>query len=585
MGSNRKPCDLVMKGGITSGVVYPSAVRVLSERYEFRNIGGASAGAIAAAITAAAELGARSGRGGYPELDRVMEELRAPGFLRSLFQPSPATRPGFDLVLRLTEGTALRRVTLLLWRGASAAWWLAVPLLILAVLLEMAVAGSVRAPWLVPALVVGALLSVVSLAAAAGAGLVVLAGRFRRGLERNGFGMCSGVSQAGFEGPALSDWLHERIQACAGRTPEDSPLTFRELAEAEPHPIDLRLVTTDLSHGRPVILPVEPGSYLFRREDLEGVVPGDVVRWMWERAESPAWLEHATDRDPASFRLLPPEDLPVVLGARLSLSFPVLISAVRLWSYDALGGGLLETWFSDGGISSNFPIHFFDALLPGHPTFGLDLAPGAAAPGVPDVSMPGRPAEQRAPRWQGVTGIAGFVRQIADVMQNWRDSMQAEVPGFRDRICQIRLGSGEGGLNVNMDRAAIDSLIRKGATAGETILETFDEPHWQNHRFTRYLTSMQRLQAELQRMNGRFEDFGPFLAEGAPGVDEFRTCHDEAWCGVAASETGDLLSVAGRWGQEGDVDFFQDLGCRADPEACPHCEPEPRPSLRIVPNV
>src|SRR2546423_1642007 len=41
-------CDVVLKGGITSGVVYPKALWVLSERYRFRNIGGASAGAIAA---------------------------------------------------------------------------------------------------------------------------------------------------------------------------------------------------------------------------------------------------------------------------------------------------------------------------------------------------------------------------------------------------------------------------------------------------------------------------------------------------------------------------------------------------------
>ena len=41
-------CDLIMKGGITSGVVYPSAVAGLAERYRLRNIGGASAGAIAA---------------------------------------------------------------------------------------------------------------------------------------------------------------------------------------------------------------------------------------------------------------------------------------------------------------------------------------------------------------------------------------------------------------------------------------------------------------------------------------------------------------------------------------------------------
>ena len=34
-------CDLVMKGGITSGVVYPSAVRRLSKIHRFRNTGGA----------------------------------------------------------------------------------------------------------------------------------------------------------------------------------------------------------------------------------------------------------------------------------------------------------------------------------------------------------------------------------------------------------------------------------------------------------------------------------------------------------------------------------------------------------------
>jgi hypothetical protein len=43
-------CDLVMKGGITSGVVYPSLVMRLAEKYRFASIGGTSAGAIAAAV-------------------------------------------------------------------------------------------------------------------------------------------------------------------------------------------------------------------------------------------------------------------------------------------------------------------------------------------------------------------------------------------------------------------------------------------------------------------------------------------------------------------------------------------------------
>jgi Patatin-like phospholipase len=50
-----KLCDVVMKGGITSGVVYPKAISELARVYSFKNIGGASAGAIAAAAAAAAE--------------------------------------------------------------------------------------------------------------------------------------------------------------------------------------------------------------------------------------------------------------------------------------------------------------------------------------------------------------------------------------------------------------------------------------------------------------------------------------------------------------------------------------------------
>lgn len=47
-------CDIVMKGGITSGVIYPRAVCRLAKTYRLRSVGGSSAGAIAAAGAAAA---------------------------------------------------------------------------------------------------------------------------------------------------------------------------------------------------------------------------------------------------------------------------------------------------------------------------------------------------------------------------------------------------------------------------------------------------------------------------------------------------------------------------------------------------
>ena len=104
-------CDLVMKGGVTSGVIYPRLVAALADRYRFKNIGGTSAGAIAAGASAAAELGRQRGHGGaFDQLAKLPEELGAevvgdrgrPGRSRlfTLFQPVPALRRHFDVMAR-----------------------------------------------------------------------------------------------------------------------------------------------------------------------------------------------------------------------------------------------------------------------------------------------------------------------------------------------------------------------------------------------------------------------------------------------------------------------------------------------------
>ena len=77
----RRYCDLVMKGGITSGVVFPKAIAKLATRYRFCNIGGTSAGAIAAAAAAAAEYrratspSAQEEMQGFRELSGLAEFL------------------------------------------------------------------------------------------------------------------------------------------------------------------------------------------------------------------------------------------------------------------------------------------------------------------------------------------------------------------------------------------------------------------------------------------------------------------------------------------------------------------------------
>jgi hypothetical protein len=51
-----KSCDLTMRGGTTSGVIYPLAECTLARPYVFRSVGSAYAGAIAASATTAAKL-------------------------------------------------------------------------------------------------------------------------------------------------------------------------------------------------------------------------------------------------------------------------------------------------------------------------------------------------------------------------------------------------------------------------------------------------------------------------------------------------------------------------------------------------
>ena len=105
-------CDLVMKGGITSGVVYPLAVCRVAETYSFKNIGGASAGAIAAAAAAAAECGRRSGfNEGFELLEELPQWIGSNGRLLKMFQPDGATASLFRLVLAgLGSGGTFRTI-------------------------------------------------------------------------------------------------------------------------------------------------------------------------------------------------------------------------------------------------------------------------------------------------------------------------------------------------------------------------------------------------------------------------------------------------------------------------------------------
>lgn len=487
------PCDLVMKGGITSGIAYPQAICELARHYEFRNIGGASAGAIGAGLTAAAEYArkATTPTPGLPNLEQLPQWLATPGRLLQLFRPDDASRPLFAIFLAYLRG---RSVGGKLWRAIVAGvrshpGWAVVGLL----------PGAVLGSWPFLQGATSSAIAIFVLVSLVGVPTLVAAGAVSTLFEvipGNWFGVCSGMAPApAGQADSLTQWLTDVIDRLAsGRAldddrgePRDRPLTFGELRSRG---INLELLTTSLTHGRPYRIPFETRELFFRADEFEKLFPAAVVEHM---------KRHADDCGDGFRPLPPPDELPVVVAVRMSLSFPILLTAVPLYAvdYNSREQTLERCWFSDGGIASNFPIHFFDRLLPQWPTFGIDLTPVQRR----WVYLPQRIADGRAETWNRFATLPGFVGALLNAVHSWVDNRQARMAGFRDRIVRISLAPGEGGLNVDMPPAKIIELVERGGIAGRLLVEQFAAPGstgWDRQLWTRYRSLMGLLEEDLR---------------------------------------------------------------------------------------
>jgi predicted acylesterase/phospholipase RssA len=434
-------CDIVMKGGITSGVIYPLAVCQLAQTYRLRSVGGASAGAIAAAAAAAAEVGRTSltGQGnevalgeprslpagflGLAQFPTLLTQDQTDGksLLFHLFRPQPQTRRLFELLTAgMDEAARLPRPTkpwpaiklagkllILAARRARRRAMLGVlPGLFLVVLGLTGLIATFGALGVVLSVVMILLGIVIGLLGLIIAGFTGVVSDLRQ-LPPVGFGISSGMGETESE-LALTPWLLGRLQELAGRPVDGRPLTFGDLKQ---HDIELRVMTTNLSRAQPMAMPWDDDVYFFEPAEFQKLFGEDVVNMMVQtppplpsartkRRDREVLLIHAGTKRPFPRS----EQLPIIVATRMSLSFPLLISAVPLYAVDygrkvnqtyskrvaewrqANPEGTLEdharavtapefdvNWFSDGGLTTNLPVQFFDSPLPTRPTFAIDL--------------------------------------------------------------------------------------------------------------------------------------------------------------------------------------------------------------------
>ncbi|MEM7523952.1 MAG: hypothetical protein AAF360_09395, partial [Pseudomonadota bacterium] len=359
-------------------------------------------------------------------------------------------------------------------------------------------------------------------------------------VTRSNFGICTGVSEG--RRPALTDWIASGVERVAGRSGDGAPLTIRDL---KTFGIDIATMTTDLSAGRAYRLPFGDAHHWFEEAAFRRIFPNEIVDHLIARSDPAARREEAP---PAGFHLLPPpDDMPVVVLARLSLSFPLLFETVPLWRKDygvgARGGPPKDgAWrekarlclFSDGGLSSNFPMHFFDAFLPRRPTFGIVLQDWSHDHhgGVPREDAPaarvslydiesadhagfGGPHHNTLPV-RSIGGVAGFLYVLINTAKDWRDTLHTALPGAAERIVEIRLKRGsEGGLNLRMDPDTQRRLVSYGEEAGARLVEAFaDGVRFDEHRYLRALSLMAEVEKRLDWMKNAYRT----PPDGDPGA-------------------------------------------------------------------
>jgi deferrochelatase/peroxidase EfeB/predicted acylesterase/phospholipase RssA len=564
-------CDLVMEGGITSGILYPPAVEELAKAFRFVNISGSSVGAFAAAVTAAAEYRRRHGFvdgfrkfGALP--GKLAEETEGESHLYWLFRPEPSTQRLFRVFVaglnrtswsrRLVEGArqALReyagpvKLGILIVSGLFGAG--------VAVLLLVGALGIGFGGWLAAALgvvvVLGAVASYLVLAALGAliGALVAIVSDVVEGLVPNGFGLCNGgprpdIHEGSGHGaphaPTLTESLHDLIQACAGRhKPEDAPLTFKDLwdapgfppawipADLERRSINFEVYATNLQHGRPYRFPLtrddDMGRLFFKAHELAPYFPARVMQHLVGHAKRYAReLEHSepsADRVDDDILELPREQLPIVVAARLSLSFPLLISAVPLWAIDfeppPADRRLKRVWFSDGGLCSNFPIHLFDAFIPRWPSFGISLQTRSEVRANQRVWLPRRhdqgradlrspcdlsdlPPDRAESAGQRLRRLGCFLSSLWNAPWRWNDTTTMRMPGVRDRVVRVFLRKHEGGINLRMRPDAIKHLADEyGVRAAHEFIDKFlGGAGWNEHRWVRFNALLSALRGRV----------------------------------------------------------------------------------------
>ncbi|MFT3997065.1 MAG: patatin-like phospholipase family protein [Asticcacaulis sp.] len=438
-----KQINLVLKGGVASGLVYAELLPRLAGSFRLHGLAGASAGAIAAALGAAAEYARQSGDvSGFVRLRTACETL--PADLPRLFQATGAFGPLLKALMYLAPGSSRPR-----W--GQALWTLRLPLFFLLLIGICAAERLTHGAGLSMAQVSDWLLAALIFLVFICLGAIVYVVALLQLLTRRHFGLCSGLgSGLGTAArPGVTDWLHTALQSVAG-TPDI--LTFGDL---KGRGVDLKIVATDLSRARTLMLPDTGLPLWFDPEEWRHLFPQEILETLRPDSTATRWP------------LPGPDKLPVVIAVRISLSCPGLMAQIPVYTGPEGGHKL---YLSDGGIARNFPFDAFDGDA--NPCWGIDF--DSLRDDDDDARRVWTLADEQSRRRTAADPLTGLFAFVWNLLFSMREAdMRSRLfdETRSGRIVRIGLKRTEGGMNLHMNPTQIDRLSACGAAAADLIIE------------------------------------------------------------------------------------------------------------------
>lgn len=214
-----------------------------------------------------------------------------------------------------------------------------------------------------------------------------------------------------YEGKFFENWMRKLLKEKNVGTFND--LILEESRSDERYRFKLRVVASDISHGRLLVLPQDIAGFGIR-----------------------------------------PEELDVAAAIRMSMSIPFFYEPVKLKNRETKE----TSYIVDGGLLSNFPVWLFDTEggMPEWPTFGFKLVEPEE-----ELQIPNR-----------VRGPISLLAAMFSTMMEAHDKRYIKDENFVRTIPIPTLGVGTIEFDISRDRS--EALYQSGRQAAEKFLSTWN---------------------------------------------------------------------------------------------------------------